>query len=69
MTATLSIRYAGPPTPQALAAQIGVPLESICKLDANENPYGPPPAALAALAAFGQTTEAPLGEHSRRTGG
>ena len=61
MTTGLPIRYVGPPTPQALAAQLGVPLEQICKLDANENPYGPPPAALAALATFGQMTGAPLG--------
>ncbi len=61
MTATLSMRYTGPLTPQALAAQLGAPLASIYKLDANESPYGPPPAALAALASLGQTTEASLG--------
>jgi histidinol-phosphate aminotransferase len=43
-------RYAAPPSPAALAARLGVPIERICKLDANESPYGPPPKALAALA-------------------
>lgn len=52
-------RYAGPPTPEALADQLGIPVERLCKLDANESPYGPPPAALAALAALGQPS--PLG--------
>jgi histidinol-phosphate aminotransferase len=37
--------------PEGLAARLGVPVESIIKLDANENPYGPSPKALAALAA------------------
>ncbi len=56
-----SMRYSGPPTPQALAARLGVPLERICKLDANESPYGPPPAALAALSSLGQVAQALLG--------
>ncbi|HEV2239323.1 MAG TPA: hypothetical protein VGR57_21890, partial [Ktedonobacterales bacterium] len=43
-------RYAAPPSPAALAARLGAPIERICKLDANESPYGPPPRALAALA-------------------
>lgn len=33
-----------------LAAQLGIPVEQIVKLDANENPYGASPHALAALA-------------------
>ncbi len=33
-----------------LAEQLGIPVEQIIKLDANENPYGPSPRALAALA-------------------
>ena len=55
------VRYAGPPTPAALAARLGLPLDQLCKLDANESPYGPPPAARAALARLGQAAEAPLG--------
>ncbi|WP_322512216.1 histidinol-phosphate transaminase [Chloroflexus sp.] len=34
---------------EVLAARLGLPVERIVKLDANENPYGPAPAALAAL--------------------
>lgn len=33
-----------------LAAEIGVPVERLVKLDANENPYGPHPAVRAAIA-------------------
>ncbi|NJM08245.1 histidinol-phosphate transaminase [Candidatus Gracilibacteria bacterium] len=33
-----------------LAARLGLPIEQLIKLDANENPYGPAPQALAALA-------------------
>lgn len=33
-----------------LAARLGIPVERLVKLDANENPYGPSPKALAALA-------------------
>ena len=33
-----------------LAARLGLPIERLVKLDANENPYGPSPKALAALA-------------------
>ena len=36
---------------EVLSARLGRPAEEIVKLDANENPYGPPPGALAALAA------------------
>src|SRR5215213_3332121 len=38
--------------PGDLAARLGVPVEQIVKLDANENPFGPPPAVQTALAAF-----------------
>ena len=35
---------------EVLSAQLGRPPQSITKLDANENPYGPSPTALAAIA-------------------
>jgi histidinol-phosphate aminotransferase len=35
-----------------LAARLGIPIERLVKLDANENPYGPSPRTLAALAAL-----------------
>src|SRR3954467_8518190 len=35
--------YAGPDDPEYLAKRLGRPVESIIKLDANENPYGPSP--------------------------
>ena len=38
--------------PDQLARRLGIPPERIIKLDGNENPYGPSPAALAALAAY-----------------
>ena len=34
-----------------LSARLGRPPEAIVKLDANENPYGPPPGSLSAIAA------------------
>ncbi|MCC7352366.1 MAG: histidinol-phosphate transaminase [Anaerolineae bacterium] len=37
---------------EVLSARLGLPPERIVKLDANENPYGPSPKTLAALAAF-----------------
>jgi histidinol-phosphate aminotransferase len=37
--------------PEVLAQRLGVPVGTIIKLDANENPYGPSPKVLAALAA------------------
>ncbi len=36
--------------PDVLAERIGLPVEAIVKLDGNENPYGPSPRTLAALA-------------------
>lgn len=36
---------------EVLAERLGMPVERIIKLDANENPYGPSPRTLAALAA------------------
>ncbi|MDA1062379.1 MAG: histidinol-phosphate transaminase [Chloroflexi bacterium] len=38
--------------PEQLAARYGLAAEAIVKLDGNENPYGPSPRALAALAAL-----------------
>jgi histidinol-phosphate aminotransferase len=35
--------YHGPEDPEYLAKRLGRPIESIIKLDANENPYGPSP--------------------------
>ena len=42
-----------------LAARLGIPIERLVKLDANENPYGPSPRtaqALADLATSGSTS-------------
>ncbi|MGE0056813.1 MAG: histidinol-phosphate transaminase [Dehalococcoidia bacterium] len=39
--------------PEVLAQRLGVPVERIDKLDANENPYGPSPKAVEALAKHG----------------
>ena len=41
--------YAAVQPPEELARRLGLPVERIVKLDANENPYGPSPKALAAL--------------------
>src|SRR5690349_23948374 len=38
---------------EVLAERLGLPVERIIKLDANESPYGPSPRARAALAALG----------------
>ena len=35
---------------EVLSARLGIPVEQIIKLDANENPYGPSPRARQALA-------------------
>lgn len=37
---------------EVLAERLGLPAERIVKLDANENPYGPSPRALAAMASY-----------------
>jgi histidinol-phosphate aminotransferase len=42
---------------EVLAQQLGLPVEQIIKLDANENPYGPSPRALSALAALGGASQ------------
>ena len=38
--------------PEVVAKELGIPVDQIIKLDANENPYGPSPKVNAALAAF-----------------
>jgi histidinol-phosphate aminotransferase len=43
---------------EVLAERLGLPVERIVKLDANENPYGPAPRALAALAELGTSGHA-----------
>lgn len=48
-------------TAQELATQLGASVESICKLDANESPYGPPPNAVNALFALAQNGLSLLG--------
>lgn len=47
-----------------LAQRLGLPLAQLVKLDANENPYGPAPAALAALANEQHYAIYPDPEHS-----
>ena len=37
---------------EALSERLGIPMEQIVKLDANENPYGPSPRAVEALARY-----------------
>lgn len=37
---------------EALSERLGIPIAELIKLDANENPYGPSPRALAAVAAY-----------------
>jgi histidinol-phosphate aminotransferase len=51
---------------EVLAERLGLPVERIVKLDANESPYGPSPRALAALAALGgaQNSHAGYGDPS-----
>src|SRR6187402_251675 len=44
--------YFGPQDPEHLAKRIGRPVESIIKLDANENPYGASPLVQEMLSTF-----------------
>jgi len=44
--------YSGPEDPEYLAKRLGRPIESIIKLDANENPYGSSPLVQEALSTF-----------------
>ncbi len=64
MTATTQ-SYAAPPTPAELAARLGIPLERIVKLDANEAPWGLAPSARAALASRAAMAGSPLGSAGR----
>jgi histidinol-phosphate aminotransferase len=45
--------YSPPADPGALAERLGRPVESIIKLDANENPFGPSPLVQERLSQFG----------------
>jgi histidinol-phosphate aminotransferase len=49
---------------EVLSARLGLPAERIIKLDGNENPYGPSPRALAALADYGRYHIYPDPEHT-----
>jgi histidinol-phosphate aminotransferase len=44
--------YRGPDDPEYLAKRLGRPIESIIKLDANENPFGPSPLVQEALSTY-----------------
>lgn len=57
--------YFAPPTPTELAGRLGLPLERIVKLDANESPWGPSPSARAALRALADVAGASLGAAGR----
>lgn len=47
-----AVEYLPVESREAIAERLGVPPEQVAKLDANENPYGPPPAVIAALASL-----------------
>src|SRR6188474_74742 len=44
--------YSGPEDPEFLAKRLGRPIESIIKLDANENPFGASPLVQEMLSTF-----------------
>lgn len=50
---------------EVLAARLGLPIDRLVKLDANENPYGPSPRALAAIASYPYYAIYPDPEHGR----
>ena len=55
-----------PITPvETIARRIGAPLDDIVKLDANENPYGPSPRALEAIAHLSDAHRYPDPDQSR----
>ena len=47
-----AVEYLPVESRETIAERLGVPPEQVAKLDANENPYGPPPAVIAALASL-----------------
>ncbi len=47
-----AVEYLPVESREAIAERLGIPPEQVAKLDANENPYGPPPAVLATLASL-----------------
>jgi len=47
-----AVEYLPVESREAIAERLGVPPEHVAKLDANENPYGPPPAVIATLASL-----------------
>ncbi len=57
--------YTAPPTPDELAVRLGLSLERIIKLDANESPWGPSPSARVALRALAEADGATLGAVGR----
>ncbi len=50
---------------EVLAERLGMPIEKIVKLDANENPFGPSPRALAAMASYPHYAIYPDPEHNQ----
>lgn len=54
---TNDARYLAPPPPQELAARLGLRLDQITKLDANESPVGPPPSVWDALSKVGSGSD------------
>ena len=57
--------YVAPPTPAELASRLGLPVERIVKLDANESPWGPSPSARAALRSLAEADGVSLGAVGR----
>jgi len=47
-----AVEYLPVESRDAIAERLGVPPEFVAKLDANENPYGPPPSVIATLASL-----------------
>jgi len=49
---------------EALSERLGIPVDQIVKLDANENPYGPSPRAIEALASYAHYAIYPDPDHT-----
>lgn len=47
-----TVEYLPVESREAIAERLGFPVEQVAKLDANENPYGPPPSVIAALSSL-----------------